>query len=839
MVNRKTFISLLVFFFVPSFTSIASDIYFDPAALERVRENTDTPVDLTKFEEQGVQPSGIYQVIVRVNNRSKGSHAIRFVENGKDLQPVLTPSQLSDWGVNVSRINSLVEAGNDFQLIKPLSRYIPGGKTKFEFDVMVLNISVPQLYMHRDRSLALEKNNWEDGIVAFFSNYSFSGASMSDRSDGRKSSSHFLRLDNGVNLGPWRLRNSATGSWNSSEGFNGKSYHTHQWRNNETVLIRDIYALRSRLAIGQSNTVSSVFDSVPFTGVRLSSEESMWPDNRRNFAPVIRGIAGNSAKISIKQNDSIIYQTWVPAGSFEIDDLPASGSNGDLLVTITEDSGKIQQFTVAYSSLAVLLREGDMKYSLNAGKYRLAGSNDEPNFGEASLSYGLPGRITAYGGGQIAEKYQSMALGFGWDAGLIGAFSTDVTLSRAGMHSANYKTGQSYRIQYAKNMLETGSTVTLAAYRYSTEDFYTLTEKVQENNKGEKEYSWGQRRKNRIQLNLNQRLPEGWGSLYFTGLVQDYWLKNGREVNLSTGYSNTFAGISYTLNYTRTQISYNKDDDHQFSMNLSVPLSRLLPSAWANYSFSTGSKGNTLHSAGFNGTSLDRDNLSYSINQSYQNRGVGNSGSLSLSYAGSYGDINGGYNYSRESNRIDYGIRGGLLMHSGGLTFSRALSGNMTPAALVRVLDIADIGIMNSVARTDRFGYTVIPYISEYRDNSIIVDTSSLPESVDISENIKQVSPSAGAIVLADFNAKKGHQALFRMETANKKAVPFGAIVSVKNGSNNTSIVGDNGEVYLSGLEPKGKIQVQWGNSEKCESDYNLGTKNINTGISTLTLLCR
>ncbi|MGP3589970.1 FimD/PapC C-terminal domain-containing protein [Vagococcus sp. WN89Y] len=55
----------------------------------------------------------------------------------------------------------------------------------------------------------------------------------------------------------------------------------------------------------------------------------------------------------------------------------------------------------------------------------------------------------------------------------------------------------------------------------------------------------------------------------------------------------------------------------------------------------------------------------------------------------------------------------------------------------------------------------------------------------------------------------------------------------------NTSIIDDNGEVYLSELEPKGKLQVQWGNTEKCYSDYNLGTENIKTGITTITLICR
>ncbi|EBG3215797.1 fimbrial biogenesis outer membrane usher protein [Salmonella enterica subsp. enterica] len=825
----------------PVYASSDGNFFFDSTALEISGPGTMAPVDLTRFERVGGQLPGVYQVSVRINNVYKGSYSLRFIEQDDKLYPLLTPAQLESWSVSPDRVSAFMAMTGDTLLDKPLYRYIPGAKVTFDFSALTVDISVPQLYMNKTFRGTMDPARWENGIAALFSTYRFSGANTwqnNKTAEDSKTDSYFLTLNNGINLGAWRLRNAATGSWSHQETEQGASRHSRQWKNNETVLLRDIGELRSRLSIGQTSTTGDIFESVNFTGAQLASEQSMWPDNRRNFAPVIRGIAAGSARVTVRQNNNTIYETWVPAGAFEIDDLPSGGTNGDLQVTVTEDSGKTHQFTVAYSSLAVMLREGDSKYALSAGKYRQYGNGAEPNFGQFTLSHGFPWRVTGYGGGQVADKYQAAALGAGVDAGVLGAFSADVTFSRAQLYSQEKAHGQSYRAQYSKNLLSTGSTVTLAAYRYSTENFYTLSEQIQAQVPLQERNSLNNRRKNRLQLNLSQQLPDRqWGSLYVTGLIQDYWEKTGSEVSLSSGYSNSWQGVSYTLNYTHTRTPGYRPEQ-LVSLNVSVPLSRFLPSAWANYSLNTGSRGETSQMAGLSGTALDRDNLSYSMSQSYRNRGTGNSGSLSLGYTGGQGEVNGGYNYSRNTQRVDYGIRGGVMLHEGGVTLSPPLGGNMTPVALVRVQGEPGIRLTSSVATTDERGYAVVPYLSAYRNNSIGVDTYSLPDEVDIRDTVHQTVPSGGAVILTDFKARRGKQALIHLGTPGGKPVPFGATVSVAGEDTNTSIVGEGGEVYLSGLAEQGVIVVQWGNKQQCQAGYNLGP-DTGLAIKTLSVQCR
>ncbi|MCQ8205479.1 fimbria/pilus outer membrane usher protein, partial [Vibrio parahaemolyticus] len=77
-------------------------------------------------------------------------------------------------------------------------------------------------------------------------------------------------------------------------------------------------------------------------------------------------------------------------------------------------------------------REGYLAYSATAGEYRSYDSNvDKTKFGQFTLINGLPHGVTAYGGSQLSEDYQSYSVGAGQNLGRFGAVSIDVTQSYA------------------------------------------------------------------------------------------------------------------------------------------------------------------------------------------------------------------------------------------------------------------------------------------------------------------------------------------------------------------------------------------------------------------------
>ncbi|MGC6732955.1 fimbria/pilus outer membrane usher protein, partial [Escherichia coli] len=82
--------------------------------------------------------------------------------------------------------------------------------------------------------------------------------------------------------------------------------------------------------------------------------------------------------------------------------------------------------TVPFTTPAIALREGYMKYNVTVGKYRPSDSAVEHSLlGQLTSIYGLPYGFTAFGGVQMAEHYLVGALGGGWSLGDLGAISFD------------------------------------------------------------------------------------------------------------------------------------------------------------------------------------------------------------------------------------------------------------------------------------------------------------------------------------------------------------------------------------------------------------------------------
>lgn len=87
------------------------------------------------------------------------------------------------------------------------------------------------------------------------------------------------------------------------------------------------------------------------------------------------------------------------------------------------------------------------------------------------------------------------------------------------------------------------------------------------------------------------------------------------------------------------------------------------------------------------------------------------------------------------------------------------------------------------------------------------------------------VGKNFGALVRADFSGRVGQRALITLTRSNGLPVPFGATVTLADEAGDySSIVGNNGEVWLSGLARQGTLQVSWGNraASRCRADFTL-----------------
>ncbi|MCS2153788.1 fimbrial biogenesis outer membrane usher protein [Scandinavium goeteborgense] len=834
-----------------------ADEGFNPAFIEQSAKG-DTVADLSAFAENaGGQMPGKYLVDITVNNAVVDHREVEFYadKNEKDnndsgLLPCLSLDDLKKYGVKIDAVPTLAKqasaaAGKDApaedKLCVNFLQDIPSSSSTFDFNKQLLELTFPQAVLSQSVRGYVDPELWDDGIPAFLLDYNFTGANGENKNGGARvrDDNYYLSLRSGLNFGPWRFRDYST--WNDNNG-------EKRWQNVNSYLQRSIISLKSQLTLGDGYSNGDVFDSVQYRGVQLASDDSMLPDSMQGFAPVVRGIAKSNAQVTISQNGYVIYQSYVSPGPFEITDLYASSGSGDLSVVVKEEDGSEQKFVQPYASVPLLQREGRLKYSVTTGKFRSGYGSSSPEFGQVSLIRGFAGGVTLYGGLQGTDNYQALALGIGKNMGDWGAISLDVTQAKTQLPHDASDTGQSYRFLYAKSIAGTATDFRLLGYRYSTKGFYTLEESVDLNSDDNDDAHSGMNghKRSEVQGSVNQTLPEGWGSFYFTGSVQDYWGTSGTEQTLQLGYNNSWSGISYSVSMSNN-FTPDEPTDRQISLSVSVPLDRWLNNAWGNYAMNSSSHGATQQQVGLSGT-LDDDKFNYNVNQSLPNKDNNGSGNTSMSYKGARGNSNLGYSYTDTSRRWNYGLEGGVLVHSGGVTLAQPLGDTVT---LVDAAGANDVSVVNQTGVSiDSRGYAVVPNATPYRRNRIGLDSTTFGENVEMEESAKDVIPTRGAVVRAKFNTRVGYRVMMNILRGDGKPVPFGATVSLvakeeedsksANDDTDTGIVGEMGSTYLSGLPENGQLIAQWGKEagQQCRVDYQLTEQQIKSALPTLTGRC-
>lgn len=766
----------------------------------------DTPLAdsniLKKYITDNEKLEGIYlsTIYFNFNYVEKKEISYKLSADKNQLIPALTKADLRRYGVNVDVLPGFQKV-KDEDTIGDIGQYIDGASYSYSDKTQRLDIRVPQIALNQEAKDAVSPELWDDGLPALLLGYYYSGSqSYARNGSDANTNSNFLSLNSGANLGGWRLRNVS-------------NYSGEKWDALSTTLTHDIKTLRSQFLAGDSSTPSDIFDSIQFRGVRVFSDTDMHPYSEQGFAPLIRGIARSDAKVTIKQNGYKIYETYVAPGPFEIRDINQVSSGSDFDIIVTEADGSEHTFTQSSSSLPVMLRSGSYSYSVAYGKYQSNDVSDAPDFGQAQLIYGMPWGMTLYGGLIGADMYQSAAMGIGVDLHALGSISFDATHAKSQIDDERNETGMSYRLQYAKNIDTTNTNLTIASYRYSSQNFYTFAETFSQRDTAEREddiYSYRNlyNRRSRAQINISQTLGE-WGSIYLSAYQQDYWKLNKSERNFTLGYNVMHNNISYSFNASQTQMPTSKADT-QYSLTISIPLDKWLPQTWATYALNTSQQGNATHQLGINGIALKDNNLNYNIQQAYSDQNNAISGSLNASYRGSSGTLSGGYSYDDNSQRVNYSAQGGIIAHPYGVTLAQSLPETMT---LVRAPGAENIKVNGtSGIYTDRRGYAVVPYSNPYRQNTISLNTSGSKNS-DISEPVKTVVPTRGAVALADYKVRSGTRVLFTLLHGNT-TVPFGALVSIPQEEDSpTSLVDDHGQVYITGVSQGMKLVAQWGNN--------------------------
>ncbi len=802
--------------------------------------------ELARFARGNLVLPGIYNVDVSVNQNWIGRFDVHFAAPtpGASAVPCVDQRLLDRMGL--APVKSAADAMAQLKMpgtCVQLEQLIPGAKIVYDQADLKLDASIPQAWMGQMPRGYVDPASWDAGVPAFLLNYNLNTYHTSN--NGQSQTSTYLGLNAGLNLGQWHFRQDSTVTWQSGTANQPGQRH---WQNINAYVRRDLPKLRSTLTLGDSYTDGAVFDSFSLRGVQLGTDDRMLPQSLRGYAPVVRGIADSNAKVSVTQNGVQIYQTTVAPGPFVIRDLYPAGYGGDLIVTVSEADGRTHSFTLPYASVAQSLRPGITRFDVAAGQLRDTGLEDKPGVLQATLQHGFNNLVTGYAGLQGSEGYAAALVGAAFNT-RFGALALDLTQAHATIPGYGTHNGESLRVTYSKIIPESDTTLTVAAYRYSTNGFMSL-----QNAEYARDYARRglntlqylpsnipmingvpdlssltpaqraalsgtaynsdnlftptglQQQKDRFTLTLSQRLGDTGGSLYANASINDYWNQHGRDTQFQVGYNNHFKRLAYGITLSRGRAQFGSYDNQVF-LNASLPLGNkaYAPSLSVNLNHSEAN--GSQEQAVLSGTAGQWNQFVYGASASHSSDGTGSAFSVNAGYNSPYAILNAsvgkGSGYSQES----FGASGALVAHQGGVTFGQPLGDT---AAIVHVPGASGAHILNAPGvRVDHFGYALVPYLTPYQLDTIQIDPQGLPLGVQLDATSANVAPYAGAIVMVGFKSHYGQALIARIHTADGNALPFGTEITDAKGQA-IGTVGQGGLALLRVTSKSGELSARW-----------------------------
>lgn len=825
-----------------------AEYYFDPALLQG--SDFGKSLDLDRFNQRdNALPAGDYVLDVYLNNqliRRQASIALVKPEGDKtEIQPCLSPELIA-----VSAIRTTQNVTPNLCL--PIDSLGPKINWEVDLSSLRLNMVVPQAgLLHSPRGF-IPVSEWDAGETALFLRHNTNFYHTENTDSHLRYDYLWSNINGGLNLGLWQVRHQGNLRYADDNQTGGH----YKYNAVATSVQRPLPQLDSIIAFGDNYTNSSLFGNLSFNGVKLSTDQRMWPQGKRGYAPEVRGVATTTAHVVVRQQGKVIYETTVAPGAFVINDLYNTRGQGDLTVDVVEANGQVSRFTVPYSAVPDSIRPGNWNYELAMGYVRQY-YNVENKFVEGVLQRGMSNVLTANMGSRLADNYQAFLAG-GVLATSVGAFGLNTVFSSA--HVENNEKQQGWRVEasYSKTFT-TGTNLVLAAYRYSTSGYRDLQDVLgvrrQEKN-GTLYYSDTLNQRNNFSATLSQPMGD-WGMLSFTGSTSDYYNNASRITQLQLGYSNSWRDISFNISAARQRSTYSsryfssvndRDFDNEsqrkytentVSLGISIPFDFGSSRSQINLDMNR-SRDSRTATVGMSGTTGEKSSTSWALYSGIEhNNDSGDSSTWggNIEHRTSVGAFRAYASRGDSYQQYGLGMSGTLVAHRGGITAGPYTSDTF---ALVEAPGARGAEIRNGQGATvDRFGYAILPSLTPYRYNTISLDSQNMADDVELQGGSKRLVPYAGAISRVTFKTTHGKATLINTTLPDGSQPPMGADVTDSDGEA-VGIMGQGGQIYARIAAQSGVLFVKWGKNaaQQCQVWYQLPTTR-DAPLYQLTLPCR
>ncbi len=532
-------------------------------------------------------------------------------------------------------------------------------------------------------------------------------------------------------------------------------------------------------------------------GIQIRRDFDLRPDLITMPLPSLRGSAAVPSSVDVYVNNVKVFTQDVPAGPFQLQNIPTIGSNGQANLVVRDASGREQQSTADFFTSPLLLRKGLYDYSLEAGFARRdfgsgIDSYDSTPGAAASLRYGLSDKVTTEAHAEVAPKLVNAGVGVNFVLG----HNTLVTTAVSGSLNGKLRGAQFYAAfdtELAGFSLSASSQRTLGNYR----DLAAISGKTQAFDTSAL-ISSADPPKAIDRVSLGLPLPS---------------LAAGMNLSL-INIESAKAKASRILS-----LSYNQQifGSGSFFATAFVDFNRLAtPSVFAGFSFPLGRRGNTnvgvtKDAQGTTVTtsyarSMEAGPGSYGW-RVYDNEGERQRRGAELTYRSNFALSQVSADQVGNDVAVSGYVDGGVALTTSGIFLSNRIDDSFA---------IVDVGAPNVevyaanrlVGRTNADGKLLVPGLLAYDRNKLTIGTEHLPLNASVPVTSEIVVPAHRSGVNVKFGVETNTaSAIVILIDENGKPLQAGTQGKLQ-GNGQAFVVGYDGRAYIEHLKSDNVVTV-------------------------------
>lgn len=548
---------------------------------------------------------------------------------------------------------------------------------------------------------------------------------------------------------------------------------------------------------------------VYFGGIQFQRNFSLRSDLVTEPLPAFAGSAAVPSTLEIYTQNVRTYSSEVPAGPFEVTNLPVFSGAGLATVVLRDSLGRETTQTLPFYSSNLLLRHGLMDFSAELGVPRRnfgTDSNDYDNhiMGVATARYGLTDWLTLEGHFEGGTDLLNGGAGVAFPVGAWGVASVAGAGSRSGARSGallNASLELSYdnwaiyaRMQRAFDDYDDIASVS-ARPTASTPGEFTI-------------FSAGVPRAiDQVTLSVPAPLDLSSLNLSYTRLES------------ADGTKSKIAGLSYSQTFKRATVYATAFTDLDERSNFGIFAGLSIP-------FGGNISANTGIESGPNGLNVVAD-VSKSLQQEdgsfgwrlRTSEGQDPNRQAAIGYRAPFAQFEAGVQQQDQQTRATARMDGAIAVAGGGVFATNRID----DAFAVVDVGAPDVEVQQQnrpVGKTSQSGRILVPNLNSYEPNTVSIDPKNLPVDADVPATKEIIVPADRSGVVVKFGVAEAPQAAL-VTIEDKAGAPLRAGLGGKlQDTDEEFVVGYDGQAYIRGLKAQNAIEISLEDGSKCHAGF-------------------